>query len=233
MGFPVYPLAPASLSDGPKIIIRPIRPEDDALEAAFIAGLSKDSRYNRLLGARRLTPEEARRLTRIDYHREMALIAVAVIDGKACQLGVARYVADAAAGGAEFAITVADAWQRLGIGSLLLHALIQHARAAGITRLHGLSFATNLAMQQLARRLGFVQKLDPQDATIRLVEKALAPAVPPALACCGLAHIGIAANDAAGARGDAPRSGKCDVRLGPEQNETGLYRGNEAASATA
>ena len=70
---------------------------------------------------------------------------------------------------------VADAWQGKGVGGLLLQALARHARAAGIVRLHGITLATNQAMQNLARKLGFVQHADPQDATVRWVEKALTP----------------------------------------------------------
>jgi acetyltransferase len=97
-----------------EVIVRPIHPDDDAIESAFIRGLSRDSRYNRLLSGRKLTPQEIRRLTRIDYEREMAFIALAPDGGQASLLGVARYVRDSDGDGAEFALVVADAWQRRG-----------------------------------------------------------------------------------------------------------------------
>jgi len=173
------------LPDGTDIVIRPIHPDDDAIERAFIRGLSRDSRHNRLLGARNLTPEEIRHLTRIDYEREMAFIAATSEGGKACLLGVARYVRDADASSAEFAIVVADAWQRKGVGSLLLNTLLQHAGAGGIVRLHGITLATNQAMQGLARKLGFVHKHDPQDATVRQLEKSMESAAFAAAAYSG------------------------------------------------
>jgi hypothetical protein len=55
-----------------------------------------------------------------------------------------------------------------------LPALLRHAQSAGIGRLHGITLATNQAMQYLARKVGFVQRADPQDATVRQVEKMLA-----------------------------------------------------------
>ena len=64
------------LVDGTDIVIRPVHPGDDALERAFIAGLSRDSRYNRLLSGRSLTQAEIRQLTRINYAREMAFVAL-------------------------------------------------------------------------------------------------------------------------------------------------------------
>ena len=172
--YPAHLTLSRRLSDGTAILIRPIHQDDDALEREFISGLSADSRYNRLLSSRKLTPEELRHLTRIDYGRDMAFVAVAANGGQAQLLGVARYVRDAGGGGAEFALVVADAWQRKGIGTLLLDTLLRHARTVGIKRLHGITLATNQAMQGLARKLGFAQQRDPHDATVRLVEKTLA-----------------------------------------------------------
>jgi acetyltransferase len=171
--YPAHLVASGRLPGGSNIVIRPIQPDDDAIERAFIRGLSRDSAYNRLLSARELTPEEIRHLTRIDYKREMAFIAVTADGGEARLLGVARYVRDADDTGAEFAIVVTDAWQRKGVGSLLLDTLLQYAQAAGIARLHGITLATNQAVYKLARKFGFVRTLDPQDATVRLIEKTL------------------------------------------------------------
>lgn len=205
--YPAHLAGSRRLPDGTDIVIRPIHPDDDALESAFIRGLSRDSRYNRLLSGRKLTPQEIRRLTRIDYGREMAFIALTPDGGQAALLGVARYVRDSDGDGAEFALVVADAWQRKGIGSLLLNTLLRHAHAAGIARLHGITFATNQAMQNLARKLGFVQRSDPHDATVRQVEITLLPAARPAAEISSAGHHGVAANDEAGAPADAPRSG--------------------------
>jgi len=205
--YPAHLAGSRRLPDGTEVVVRPIHPDDDAIESAFIRGLSKDSRYNRLLSGRKLTPQEIRRLTRIDYEREMAFIALVPDGGQACLLGVARYVRDSDGDGAEFALVVADAWQRRGVGGLLLNTLLRHAHSAGIMRLHGITLATNQAMQNLARKLGFVQKADPQDATVRQVEKTLVHAARPAAEYSSAGHHGVAANDAASAPADAARSG--------------------------
>jgi hypothetical protein len=62
-------------------------------------------------------------------------------------------------------------------------------------------------MQNLARKLGFVQKADPQDATVRQVEKTLVPAARLAAEYSSTGHHGVAANDEAGGPADAARSG--------------------------
>ena len=57
--------------------IRPIRPEDAAIESAFVHGLSDQSKFLRFMfGLRDLTPAMLSRFTQIDYDRELALIAV-------------------------------------------------------------------------------------------------------------------------------------------------------------
>ncbi len=127
--YPAHLVASRRLADGTAIVIRPIQPEDDAIERAFISGLSSDTRYNRLLGARKLTPEEIRRLTRIDYAQEMAFVAVTGQGAQLRLLGVARYVRDADAA-AEFAVVVADAWQRKGLGTVLLNAPVRPGQGA-------------------------------------------------------------------------------------------------------
>ena len=194
--YPAHLVASRRLADGINIVIRPIRPEDDAIERVFINELSGDAAYNRLLSARRLTPEEIRHLTRIDYDREMAFVAVIVDSGQARLLGVARYVRDTDASGAEFAIVVADTWQHKGVGTLLLSTLLRHAHSAGIGRLHGITLATNQAMHALARKLGFARKQDPQDATVRQIEKPLAVGIAPLAVCASTAYRGsAAAND--------------------------------------
>ena len=73
-----------------EVTIRPIRATDFALERAFVDGLSAATGYQRLMSTRRLSDEEVRRFTDLDPERELALIAVTVVDGKERMLGVAR-----------------------------------------------------------------------------------------------------------------------------------------------
>ena len=49
--YPAHLVESRRLPGGTDIVIRPIRPEDDAIERAFINGLSRDTGYNRLLSA--------------------------------------------------------------------------------------------------------------------------------------------------------------------------------------
>ena len=190
--YPAHLAATSRLVDGTEFIIRPIHPDDEALERAFVCGLSRDSAYNRLLSCRKLSAQEIRQLTHIDYEREMAFVAVRGAGVQADLLGVARYVKNA--DGAEFALVVADAWQHRGLGTQLLGALLRYARSAGIARLYGVTLASNQAMLGLARKLGLRLQADAHDATLRWAAKDLAAMPQPLHPVAG--HLGAAANDA-------------------------------------
>lgn len=69
------------------------------------------------------------RFTQIDYDREMALVAITSIEERHVGLGIARYVINADGESCEFALVVLDNWQRRGIGTKLMLALIDAARA--------------------------------------------------------------------------------------------------------
>ena len=102
---------------GQAISIRPMRPEDLDIETEFVDGWSAETRYNRLFSAsRQTTPERLKKITRIDYTRDMALIATLMLEDREVQIGVARYVRRADNKTCEFALSVADAWQHRGIG---------------------------------------------------------------------------------------------------------------------
>ncbi len=152
---------------GQAITIRPLRPDDTALERDFVAGLSQATRHSRLLGgAIKLTDEYVRRLTHLDWSREAALAAVVMLEDRETAIGVARYALDETGTACEFAIVVADAWQGRGIGRRLLDRLIVLARARGIKEIYGDTLATNQPMLQLLTRLGFELHRHPEDATL-------------------------------------------------------------------
>src|SRR5258706_8573547 len=123
--YPAHLIASWPLGIAHSITVRPIRPEDIALETDFARKLSKEPRYNRFLGGGvRLTPELLEKFTRIDFSRDMALIASATIEGAETAIGIARYARLADDVMCEFAITVADVWQGRRIGGKLLAMLV-------------------------------------------------------------------------------------------------------------
>jgi acetyltransferase len=143
------------LSSGERVAIRPMRPEDQGLEKRFFDRLSERSRFHRFMHAiTELSPKMLERFTRADYDRELALVAVH--DGEFIAVG--RYAPTARSGTAEFALVVADAWQRKGLGRTLLTMLREQARKAGYAALMGSILDSNHEMLQLVRSLGFVHQ---------------------------------------------------------------------------
>lgn len=143
------------LADGAAVRIRSIAPEDKARELRFFEGLSQRSRYHRFMQhLRELPPGMLERFTRIDPQREAALVALAGDE----IVGVGRYAPDPEGRCAEFALVVADAWQRKGLGRQLLERLLAAARSAGYPCLCGRILEDNRGMLELARRLGFAHE---------------------------------------------------------------------------
>jgi RimJ/RimL family protein N-acetyltransferase len=164
------------LADGTQVRIRPIRAEDLAMHTAFVAGLSQETGYRRLLSPRKPQPDELWRMTHIDYDRELALIATTVVDGVEQQMGVVRYVrgdTPETAHTAEFAIVIADAWQHRGLAGKLMRKLIAAAREAGVRQLADITLYDNLAMLALARKLGFKVQRDPGNPNVTRLRLAL------------------------------------------------------------
>ena len=141
-----------TLRDGTRMVIRPIRPEDRQIEKDFVHNLSDESRYFRFFNALRDLSETAlTRFTQIDYDKEMALIAVICENGRETEIGVARYSINPDGRSCEFAIAIADAWQRKGIGSKLMHSLMDAARNRGLETMEGWVLAGNTRMLALMR----------------------------------------------------------------------------------
>ena len=156
---------------GCSISVRPLRRSDLDIESAFVQGLSRETRYNRLLGgAINISRSYIKQLITIDYSRDMALAAVVMMESTEVLIGVARYVKDTGRAHVpercEFAIVIADAWQGRGIGRLLMGKLIDVARGRGIGEMFGEILATNQGMLMLVKSLGFRLGRHPDDGTI-------------------------------------------------------------------
>lgn len=167
---------------GQAISIRPMQPEDLEIETEFVQSWSPETRYNRLFSAGSYTsPERLKEITRIDYARDMALIATVMLEDREVQIGVARYVRRKDDRTCEFALSVADAWQHRGIGRALMLNLMDAAAAAGIETMMGDILSSNAPMLHFMRSLGFEVETSPEGPEIRRVSKRLAAPAPPAL----------------------------------------------------
>ena len=138
--------------------IRPTSPADlDALRA-FFAALSPETLRLRFLFPLREVPESRlREFTMTDDRTHFALVAEprsAAADQLTHLIAEARYIRGSDSDPAELALVVADGWRRVGLGTLLMRALLRHARHAGVRRLCGDALAENTAIQRLVRSFG-------------------------------------------------------------------------------
>ena len=146
-------------ADGEEVVIRAIKPEDEPLWSDMIESLSPATAEYRFFGPiREVTKSMLVRYCHIDYDREIALAAIREPKGKKkkMMLGVARLTIETAnVEEGEFAIVVRDAYQRKGIGSKLMDALIQAARDRHVREIRGHVLAANPGMTRFAEDLGF------------------------------------------------------------------------------
>jgi RimJ/RimL family protein N-acetyltransferase len=125
------------------IYVRPLRRDEAGVLDRVFAGLSPQSRHLRFHSPIiRLTAPVRRALLAVDGRDHVALVAVA--RGK--PVGIARLIRDPRRSHeAEIAFEVVDAWQRRGVGRLLLTALAERATAIGVRRVRALVLPENAA----------------------------------------------------------------------------------------
>ena len=149
---------------GAAVTVRPICPDDLSLEADFVRRLSADARYQRfMVTLSELSQAKLHYFTEVDQKRHVALVAVVHRGGAPAIIGAARYIVDDAGTGCEFAIAVDDAWQGSGLAGILMHALIDVARARGLATMEGTVLTTNTRMLKFTRQLGFTEQHDRDD----------------------------------------------------------------------
>ncbi|HEX6151104.1 GNAT family N-acetyltransferase [Nocardioides sp.] len=140
----------ARLAGGGAVALRPLRRgETGPLQAIFDA-MSPSARAQRYLtGMPRLPAPWLETLADVDGERHVAWLASVGTR----PVGVARYVV-VAPGVVEIAMEVADAYQGLGIGTVLVDALTTAATARGIRRIRATLLPENEPSRRLVTRLG-------------------------------------------------------------------------------
>lgn len=167
---------------GTAVRLRPVRPGDAPGLQALVARQSPAARRNRFHAALRALPERhALQMCRIDPRSGAAfVIALAGPDGEQI-VGDVRYVAEAGAARlAEFTIMVDERWQRQGLGTRGMRALVGAARCAGLGGLHGSVLAGNAPMLGLMQHCRFSCQPDPADEGLMRAETAWSADVPDA-----------------------------------------------------
>jgi RimJ/RimL family protein N-acetyltransferase len=136
----------------PRVRLRSIRPDDEALLREGFARLSPASRYARFhTSMRELSSGLLHQLTHVDGIDHCALVAV---DAAGQGMAVARFVRlPEDRESAELAVTVGDALQGRGLAPLLLQPLADAAEERGIRWFIGYVLTDNLKARKLMNKL--------------------------------------------------------------------------------
>jgi acetyltransferase len=174
--YPTKYVVPWKLEDGTDVLLRPIRPEDEAIESEFINGLSDEaSRYRFFNIVRNLPHSDLVRFCNIDYDREMAIVATITEGGRRRQIGVGRIISEPDKRRGEFAVVISDQYQSKGLGRKLVDMLIDIAEEKRLESIFGVVLKDNMPMLSLCKEMGF--SLTPREDYTE-VELALRPEAP-------------------------------------------------------
>ncbi|MEP9376626.1 bifunctional acetate--CoA ligase family protein/GNAT family N-acetyltransferase [Aquabacter sp. CN5-332] len=157
-----------SLADGQVLELRPIRPEDEPALVEMVRRSDPADVRMRFLGSIKDFPHlMAARLSQIDYHREMALVA---LNGEGEILGAVRIIADPDNEEAEYAIMVRSDQKGRGLGYGLMNEILSYARRQGLKRIFGDVLRENQPMLRVAEDLGFTVRVGSDDPTMVRVD---------------------------------------------------------------
>lgn len=143
------------LHGGQILTLSPVIKTDREFFEQGLRELSIDSRFSRFgQGVASLSERELEYLSDVDQRSHVAWGAVVGDDAA----GVGRYIVSDGSS-AEFAITVLDSMQGIGVGRALLVALVAVARADGLEELWFEARADNAAVKRLLAEIEVGQQL--------------------------------------------------------------------------
>ncbi len=156
---------------GRRVIIRPVRAEDEPAHRVFHERQSPESiRYRFFQYRKHFSREDVAQMVQIDYDREMVFVANAPReDGEDEEtLGTVRTWTDADNLRCEFAVMVHDKMKGEGLGVALMQKMIDYCRARGTVEMVGNVLPDNRPMLQLAEHLGFEIKYNAEEEVMDL-----------------------------------------------------------------
>ena len=170
------------LKDGTRVVLRPIRASDSQLFLEGFERLSPQSRDTRILAPKKkLTDKELRYLTEVDGIDHFALVALRrPLFGQEEGIGIGRFIRLAdESDTAEPAITVADDHQGKGLGTILLHRLLEAAWERGIRQFRCRVLARNTRLRDLLSELDTDVRIEEiEDGAVVVTFPVEAPAPP-------------------------------------------------------
>lgn len=154
----VYPLQleEVKIINGEKILIRPAKPVDDKLIQEHFYTLDDKDVVNRFLFQKiRFTRKDVTPLCRVDYVKNMTIVAVTGEVGYERVVAIGCYQLEPATNLAELSFSVLKDWQRKGLGRIIQSKLAETAREKGIRGLVAYLSSKNTGMIKLFNSLPY------------------------------------------------------------------------------
>ena len=150
------------VKDGWRVLVRPIRPEDEPLIHEFLHHVTpEDLRLRFFAPMKEFTHQFIARLTQLDYARAMAFVAFDEATGNL--VGVVRIHSDSIYESGEYAILLRSDLKGKGLGWALMQLIIEYAKSEGLRVIAGDVLQENTVMLDMCRNLGFEVKADPHE----------------------------------------------------------------------
>lgn len=172
--YPLNYVFKTTLKDGSKVVLRPIRPEDELLIVEFHRELSENSvrqRYFEFMSLNeRVAHERLIRICFTDYDREWTTVAEINENGNKKIIGVGRMFQVPGTRYARFTMIIVDKYHNLGLGTQLLQHLIDIAKQENMAMIDARILSENDGMIKICKKLGFevFQDKDPYVTRVQL-----------------------------------------------------------------
>ena len=142
--------------DGRRLAFRPIKPVDEDAVRELFYGVRDEDVYYRFMGAvKTMRHDKAQPLVMLDYEEKFAIAGVVGDESNEEFVAIARWFLDRATNMAEVAFLVHPDWQAKGIGTFMLHRLIDVARVKRIRGFTAEVLSGNRKMQHVFYRSGY------------------------------------------------------------------------------
>lgn len=164
--------AELTTQSGVRLLIRPVRGDDEPLLAEFFTHVSpEDLRFRFMSGVTKVGHDRLAMMTHVDYRRTISFLAFDTTSGTL--LATAMLAADPDRTHAEVAMTTRSDMKGKGISWSLFEHILRYAEAERIGTVEAIECADHDAALRMEREMGFTAKADPDDPTLRIVRREL------------------------------------------------------------
>jgi len=155
------------LCDGTEVRIRLVEPDDVMACSMMLGACSPKSLYSRYERVVTETLDElATRLCCPDFQTHLAVVAEIIVNATPSIIGVAQLLADPSHEIAEYAVLVADPWQRKGLGSAFTDCCLQLACIWGVRRVVAEFLPDNVRLIRILEKRRFDLYRNMQDHVV-------------------------------------------------------------------